>query len=106
MAVRGQALGDNLRRRVGHPEVGSERTAEAGTSPILSGRTQLRLVQYLCKCSIYFLSIAKIISGKVGHFLVTLFGGYSFEALQLGVYGEEENFSSLSSLGRNNFVDP
>lgn len=100
MAVRGQALGDNLRLQVSHPEVGSAHTARAGTSLILRGRTQLRLVQYLCKCSIHFLSFAKIISGKVGHFLVILFGGYSFEALQLGVYGEEENFSSLSSLGK------
>lgn len=33
--------------------------------------------------------MAEILSGKIGHFLVTLFGGYSFEALQLGVYGEE-----------------
>lgn len=37
---------------------------------LVGGRSSV--LQYLCKCSIYFLSSAEILSGEVGHFLVTL----------------------------------
>lgn len=79
----------------------------AGPTLILRGRTELHLLQYLCKPSIYFLSIAKIISGKLGHLLVSLFWRVLLLRTCNVEFMERSRIwvNSLSFLG-NNFVDP